>query len=160
MARRPPISIAGVAIGLGLVIIAGVIVADTARMQVPPSYARIGPQVFPFAIAAGLAAIGLYLAWSSSLRSAPREIVSEDQPTDWGSLGLILLGLLIHLLLLKSLGFIIVSAALFLMVAIAFGSRLYWRDALIGLVLATVAYVGFTRFLGLPLPPGIFAGLV
>jgi putative tricarboxylic transport membrane protein len=160
VAERAPISRAGLAIGLGLLAVAGVIVADTARLQVPPSYARIGPQVFPFAIAACLAAIGIYLAWSSWAASGRRDITSEDQPTDWPALCLILAGLLVHLLLLKTLGFILVSAGLFVIVSVAFGSRLYLRDAAIGLILAAVTYLGFTRLLGLQLPPGLFAGLI
>jgi putative tricarboxylic transport membrane protein len=116
--------------------------------------------MFPFAIAAGLAAAGGYLIWSSSAPGARREIVSEDHPTDWRALGLIALALLVHLLLLKSIGFILVSAGLFAAVAVAFGSRHYLRDGAIGLVLGTVTYLGFTRLLGLQLPPGILAGVM
>jgi len=148
------------AIGLGFLALAGVIASDTARMQVPPTYARVGPQAFPFAIAAGLALIGAYLAWSSWARAARREIVSEDQPTDWHSLGVIVLGLLLYWLLLKSLGFILVSAGLFIIVAVAFGSRRYLRDATVGIVLAAVAYFGFTRMLGLQLPAGVLANIM
>jgi putative tricarboxylic transport membrane protein len=155
-----PISRAGLLIGLGFLVLAGVIVGDSARMQVPPTYARVGPQAFPFAIAAGLALIGAYLAWSSWSHAGRREIVSEDQPTDWHSLGLIALGLLLHWLLLKSVGFILASAGLFLIVAIAFGSRRYLRDGTVGIILAAVAYFGFTRMLGLQLPAGVFANIM
>ena len=156
----PPISRAGLAIGLGFLALAAVIVGDTARMQIPPTYARVGPQAFPFAIAGGLVLIGAYLAWSSWSRAARREIMSEDQPTDWQSFGLITLGLFLHWLLLKSLGFILVSAGLFVIVAIAFGSRRYLRDGTVGIVLAAVAYFGFTRMLGLQLPAGVFANIM
>ncbi len=160
MAAPAPIAKAGLVIGLGLVVVAAIIAVDTARMQVPPSYARVGPHIFPFIIAAGLAAIGGYLAWSSSAAGFRREVVAEDQPTDWLSPLLIAAALIVHLLLLKWLGFIIVSTGLFVMVAFAFGSRSYIRDAAVGLTLAVVTYLGFTHLLGLQLPPGILAGMV
>ena len=160
MGPQYPISRAGIAIGAGLLVLAVIIAADAARMQVPPSYARIGPQVFPFAVALGLAAVGAYFTWSSWAAGAPREVVGDGQPTDWRSLLLICVGLVIHLLLLKTLGFIVVSTGLFVVIAIAFGSRRYLRDAAIGLALAVFAYLGFTRMLGLQLPAGVFIGLM
>jgi putative tricarboxylic transport membrane protein len=157
---RTPISAAGIAIGLGLVAVAAIIASDAARMQVPPSYARVGPQLFPYGIAFGLAIIGAYMAWSSWARHAPREIVSEEGATDWWSLLFIFVGLLLHLLLLKPVGFVLVSAGLFLLVSIAFGSRAYLRDAIVGIVLAFLTYVGFNHVLGLSLPPGVLAGII
>ena len=53
------------AIGLGLIAIASVIGFDTMQMQVPPSYARVGPQIFPDIIAIGLAITGAHIAWKS-----------------------------------------------------------------------------------------------
>ena len=160
MSGRAPISAAGTAIGLGLLAVAAIIAIDAARMQVPPSYARVGPQLFPYGIAAGLAIIGAYTAWSSWAPGAIREIDGEDAPTDWWSLLFIFIGLLLHLLLLKLLGFVLVSAGLFLLVSMAFGSRAYLRDAGVGLVLAFVTYVGFNHVLGLSLPPGVLAGII
>jgi putative tricarboxylic transport membrane protein len=72
---------------------------------------------------------------------------------------MIVLGLILHLLLLKPLGFVLAGLILFMSVAFAFGSRRLLRDALIGLVLTSLAFVGFSKGLGLQLPPGILAGL-
>jgi putative tricarboxylic transport membrane protein len=47
---------------------------------------------------------------------------------------------------------------LFVLVAAAFGSRRHLRDAVIGLALATLAYVTFVYGLGLNLPAGVLAG--
>jgi putative tricarboxylic transport membrane protein len=105
--------------------------------------------------------------------------------TDWRALVMIGLGLLVQILLLDprgapfgldhvfaSLGsplaeiigaisgFIPTASFLFLCVAIGFGSRRYLRDAIIGILLATVAYVGFVHALGLPLPPGAIGELL
>jgi len=57
-------------------------------------------------------------------------------------------------------GFIPTAAFLFLCVAIGFGSRRYLHDIVIGILLATAAYVGFVHGLGLPLPAGAIGGLL
>ena len=148
---------AGLAIGLGLVAIASVIGFDTMQMQVPPSYARVGPQIFPYIIAIGLAATGAYIAWKSY--RGEDELNEEIEPTDWKSVGIIVAGLIAHMNLLKPLGFVPAGLILFMSVAFAFGSRRFGRDALIGLLVALFAYVGFNYGLGLQLPPGILKGV-
>jgi len=104
---------------------------------------------------------------------------------DWRALAMIGLGLVVQIVLLDprnaplgldqvfvSLGapltaivsaisgFIPTAAFLFLCVAVGFGSRRYLRDIIIGIVLATAAYVGFVHGLGLPLPAGAIGGLL
>lgn len=153
------ISGAGLAIGLGLMGLAGVIGLDAARMQVPPSYARVGPQVFPVIIAIGLFLSGLAVAWQAWRGERTEEEV-EHHPTEWGSVAIIAVALIAHLNLLKPLGFVPAGAMLFTAVAFAFGSRRYLRDILIGVALSLMAYIGFGYGLGLQLPPGILKGLL
>jgi putative tricarboxylic transport membrane protein len=157
MNSKQTISGAGLAIGLGLIAIASVIGFDTMQMQVPPSYARVGPQIFPYIIALGLAVTGTYIAWTSY--RGEDELNDEVEPTDWKSVGIIVAGLIAHMNLLKPLGFVPAGLILFMSVAFAFGSRRYGRDALIGFLLVLFAYLGFTYGLGLQLPPGILKGL-
>jgi putative tricarboxylic transport membrane protein len=157
MNTRTTISGAGLAIGLGLIAIASVIGFDTMQMQVPPSYARVGPQIFPYIIAIGLAVTGAHIAWKSY--RGGDEVIDEVEPTDWKSVGIIVLGLIAHMNLLKPLGFVPAGLILFMSVAFAFSSRRYGRDALVGLLLVVFAYAGFTYGLGLQLPPGILKGL-
>ena len=45
-------------------------------------------------------------------------------------------------------------------VAFAFGSRSFARDAIVAVGVVLITYVGFTRLLGLQLPPGVLAGLI
>ena len=157
MNSKQTISGAGLAIGLGLIAIASVIGFDTMQMQVPPSYARVGPQIFPYIIAIGLALTGAYIAWTSY--RGEDELNYEVEPTDWKSVGIIVAGLIAHMNLLKPLGFVPAGLILFMSVAFAFGSRRYGRDALVGFLLVLFAYVGFTYGLGLQLPQGILKGL-
>ena len=158
MNSKQTIAGAGLAIGLGLIAIASIIGFDTMQMQVPPSYARVGPQIFPYIIAIGLTVTGARIAWKSY--RGGDEVTNEVEPTDWKSVGIIVAGLIAHMNLLKPLGFVPAGLILFMSVAFAFGSRRYGRDALIGFLLVLLAYVGFSYGLGLQLPPGILKGLL
>ncbi len=158
MTTKQTIAGAGLAIGLGLVAIASVIGFDTMQMQVPPSYARVGPQIFPYIIAIGLAITGAHIAWKSY--RGGDEVIDEVEPTDWKSVGIIVAGLIAHMNLLKPLGFVPAGLILFMSVAFAFGSRRYGRATIVGFLLVLFAYLGFTYGLGLQLPPGILKGLL
>ena len=160
MNTKQSISGAGLAIGLGLVAIASVIGFETMQMQVPPSYARVGPQIFPYIIALGMALTGAHIAWKSYRGGDEIAEESDAGPTDWKSVAIIMAGLIAHMNLLKPLGFVPAGLILFWSVAFAFGSRRYGRDVLVGLLLALFAYVGFTYGLGLQLPPGVLKGLL
>jgi putative tricarboxylic transport membrane protein len=149
---------AGLAIGLGLVAIASVIGFETTQMRVPPSYARVGPQIFPYIIAIGMALTGAFIGWKSY--RGGDEVIDEVEPTDWKNVGIIALGLIAHMNLLRPAGFVPAGLVLFMSVAFAFGSRRYGRDAIVGFLLVLFAYIGFTYGLGLQLPPGILKGLL
>jgi putative tricarboxylic transport membrane protein len=149
-------SLAGLLIGLGLIAIAAVIAADAMNMRVPPVHAKVGPRVFPYVVSSGLAVSGAVIAW----QAWRRRFVVEEQQTDWGAVAIIAAGLILHMNMLKPLGFVPAAAILFMAVAFAFGSRRYLRDAAVALCLALAAYLAFTRLLGLQLPGGVLAGLL
>ena len=149
-------SLAGLLIGLGLIAIAAVIAVDAMNMRVPPVHAKVGPRVFPYVVSSGMAVAGAVIAWQAWRRT----FTVEDQQTDWGAVAVIAAGLILHMNLLKPAGFVPAAAVLFLSVTFAFGSRRYLRDAAVGLVLAAVAYLSFTKLLGLQLPAGLLAGLI
>jgi putative tricarboxylic transport membrane protein len=158
MNTKQKIAGAGLAIGLGLVAIASVIGFETMQMLVPPSYARVGPQIFPYVIAIGMALTGAFIAWKSY--HGGDEVIDDVEPTDWKNVGIIVLGLIAHMNLLRPVGFVPAGLVLFMSVAFAFGSRRYARDAIVGFLLVLFAYIGFTYGLGLQLPPGILKGLL
>lgn len=157
MNTKHKVSGAGLAIGLGLMGLAAIIGVDTANVQVPPTYSRVGPQAFPYAIALGLGLCGMRIAWE-----AWRDPASAHTPpfTDWKSVAIIALAFVAQAYILKPLGFVISALILFFSITIAFGSRKYARDLVIGLILVLVAYVGFTRALGIQLPPGLLKGIL
>jgi putative tricarboxylic transport membrane protein len=147
---------AGLLIGLGLIIIATVIGYDAMMMDVPKVHAKVGPRVFPILVAAGLGIAGVLTLINVRRKDFP---VAEGD-TDWRAVGIMALGLFVHLNILKPLGFIPAGLALFMAVSLALGSRKYLRDGLIGLALVSLAYIGFTQFLGLQLPAGILQGIL
>lgn len=160
MAAPARLGPAGLAIGLGLIAIAAVIGFDTARMQVPPTYARVGPNIFPTVVALGLALCGAFVLFRAWRPGAVPPVPAAEGDTDWTAVVLVLAGLIAQIYLLRLVGFVPVAAAVFFCVAFAFGSRSYVRDGLIAIVLAIAVYEGFTRGLGLQLPAGILQGLL
>lgn len=147
---------AGLLIGLGLLLLAGVIGLDAAGMDVPRIHAKVGPRVFPVIVSCGLAISGLLTILTARRGDFP---VAEGD-TDWRAVAIMGAGLVLHLNVLKPLGFIPAGVILFMSVTLAFGSRNYGRDCLVGVVLASLAYFGFTKLLGLQLPPGLLKGLI
>jgi len=150
---------AGLVVGLGFVALGAIVAYDTAVMRIPPTYAKVGPQVFPYLTAMALALLGAFFIFQG--RAGKNEALHADtKETDWTALAAISAGLLSQALLIEFLGFIISAALLFVLVAWGFGSRKIVRDSVIAIVLSGVVYVGFTQFLNLQLPAGIFKGLL
>ena len=150
------LSVAGLLIGLGLIAIAAIIASDAAGMRVPPIHAKVGPRVFPYLVSCGLAVAGAIIAWQAWRRS----FTVDEQETDWAAVAIIAAGLVLHMNLLKPAGFVPAAIILFLSVAFAFGSRRYLRDLVVAVALALLAYLAFTRLLGLQLPPGLLQGIL
>lgn len=148
---------AGLLLGLGLLVIAAIIGFDAMHMRVPPIHAKVGPRVFPFLVAAGLAIAGMSLIWQSWKSGG---VPKPEGETDWWSVAIIAAGLVVHMNILKPAGFIPAGVMLFLCVAFAFGSRAYLRDIAIAVAVVTMTYLGFTRLLGLQLPAGVFQGII
>ncbi len=149
----------GVYAGLVLVILAGVMTYSTSQMKIAPTYAKVGPQVFPYLAAFALAATGIFFIYQTLSRQHDRIIPDTDE-TDWRAIGYISAGFLFEILFIKLLGFVLSASFLFVAVAYAFGSRRYVRDIITALALSTVAYLVFTKLLNLQLPAGILKGLM
>jgi putative tricarboxylic transport membrane protein len=146
-------------VGFGLLVI-----WQTTQIRLTPAYALVGPRVIPYIVGAGLTLVGIWLAvealrGGTAVVSAESEDADPTLPTDWRTVGLLALALLAYLLLLERAGFIIASVVLFVAAALAMGSRRLIRDIAIGVILATVLYLLFSRGLGLRLPAGVLEAL-
>jgi putative tricarboxylic transport membrane protein len=150
---------AGYAVGFGLLVLAGIIWFDTARMQVPPNYSAYGPQIFPYLSIVALVAAAVFLLWQT-WAGRPGAVKPESGDSDWTAVIAISAGLLSQAVLIERLGFVISAAILFFLVAWGFRSRKYLRDAIVAIVLSVATYLVFTQLLDLQLPPGIFKGVL
>lgn len=149
-------------IGIGTMLFAAIVGWQTSVIASGASYAQVGPDVFPWAIAALLAALGLALAFQAAFVGGAQTAGDErDQPAiDLRGALFMLLGLALNVLLIDRIGFILASTALFVCTARAFASNNPLRDAAIGFTLAFVAYIGFDRVLGYKIGSGLIEGLI
>lgn len=155
-------------VGLAVLALAAVVAWQTTLIPENAIYARVGPKVFPWISTALLAVMGAILTLQGLRGGWDHEEAGE---IDTVSLGWLLLGLLLNLVLIDGMsyrgmsiapkaGFIVAGTLLFICTARAFGSGQPLRDAAIGFTLALVAYVGFDRVLGYKIGSGWIEALL
>ncbi|HEY8368751.1 MAG TPA: tripartite tricarboxylate transporter TctB family protein [Thermodesulfobacteriota bacterium] len=154
--------IAAAVVGLGLLVGAG-----AANFRAIGAAPGAGPAIFPALVAIGLVVSGILVgleAWREARgrAAAAGDVAAQAGPAafDWRGFLLVAAGLAAFVALVERAGFVLAASALFVLVARGFGSRRPVRSAAIGVVLAAVVYVVFTRGLGLPLPAGILEGVL
>ena len=141
------------AIGFGLLVLAALIFWSTTQIPVSPLYSKIGPTVFPYMTAGGLAVFALFLIVEAA-RGGWQPEEEKEVTIDWRALAFVVAGLLVNVVLIVPLGFILASTAMFVLVARGFGDRQIIRNAGIGFAIALVAYFGFAKFLGVNIGAG------
>lgn len=151
--EAPRLAVPEFLIGLGLLAVAAAVLWQTWAIPVSPMYSKVGPTVFPYMTAAGLAVLALLLLVAAA-RGGWQPDDEKDTPTDWKAMGFVVAGLIANVVLIQPLGFTAASVVMFVLVCFGFGSRHPLRDALIALVLALAAYFGFTRALGVNIGAG------
>jgi hypothetical protein len=140
-------------IALGVIALAVVIFVQTLSVPVSPLYAKVGPTVFPFITAAGLALLGILLlveAVRGGWQTEEEKEVTPDRP----ALLWVAAGLVLNVALIVPAGFTIASVIMFVCVARGFGSKKILRDAAIGAAFALIAYFGFAKTLGINIGSG------
>ena len=136
-------------IALALLVLAGVIAWDSSRLSGAATYARIGPQTFPVAIALCLAGLGAWCAIEAWRGDFP-----EREPQAFGNIFWVVGGLIVQIILLIPTGFSIATGLMFAAVARGFGERRLWLTIPAGIVFAFVVWFIFARGLQLTLPAG------
>lgn len=157
------VSLGNLLVGFAVLVLGVYFTYGAFNIQVASSYARVGPRVFPYLVAAGFLVCGTLLVVQAlrgkRVASEEGEDVDLSVSPDYGAVGMLVLVLTVYVFLLERLGFAFSSAILFWGVAFAFGSRAYVRDVLVGLVLSFAAYLAFSKLLGLTLPAGVLEPL-
>lgn len=87
---------------------------------------------------------------------------TDDYATysDWRTVGMVVGGIVLFILILNPVGWILSATILFWIVARALGSRRPLIDLGVALLFASVIQLAFNAGLGLPLPPGFLEGLL
>jgi putative tricarboxylic transport membrane protein len=139
----------GVAIAVGVLALAAIILWDQAGLQLTSVYG-VGPKAMPIVVAGGLAVLGI-----ANLITAMRGQLPARESVD-GKAILFILGGLAALIALIGLGggFIVATAVLFAATSAAFGRRAVFTDLAIGIVIGAVVYLMFDKVLTLSLPAG------
>jgi putative tricarboxylic transport membrane protein len=88
------------------------------------------------------------------------EDVDLDHPSDWRTVGLLLVAFIANIVLIDRLGFVISGAILFWGSCFALGSRHLVRDPLISVALSLGTFYGFYSGLGINLPAGVLQGVL
>lgn len=147
LSRRP--DGAALFIAVILAVIAVVIIWQMSMMRLPPIQQRVGPTVFPYAIA-----IALLLLSIGTLVSALRGSFPAREKTNLAPILWIVSGLLAQIMLLSSAGFAISTGVMFAFTAKGFGRGKLWQTIPIGTVFALIVWFIFARGLQLSLPSG------
>lgn len=141
------------ATGAGLVALGSVLAFGAAGLRADASYSGIGPAFYPGAIAGLLALCGLALV-REAMTGGYRNLVppSPSVRGAWSGFAWVSGALLACAFLITRAGFPVTCAALFAVVARAFGSRRPVRDLAIGAVVSLLLHWMFAKGLGLMLP--------
>jgi putative tricarboxylic transport membrane protein len=147
-------------LAVGVIAVGAFLFFQTAAISVSPSYARVGPRVFPWAVSSVLVLLGVALAvqaLSGRWTSAPEPLPDRGA---WSPLWWILAGLTLFVATISWAGFPIAAALLFIGAARGFDSRSLLLDVVLGFGLGLAVFIGFQRGLGLSLPAGLLEGLI
>jgi putative tricarboxylic transport membrane protein len=146
-------------IGLGLLGVAAMVWWQSGAIAASPMYAKVGPRIFPYMTAIGLAVLALALL-VAGLRGGWQPDEEREVPVDWRAVVFVGAGLLANVLLIVPAGFTLASVVMFVLVAHGFGSRRPVRDAAIALAFALAAYFGFAKALGVNIGAGVIEKLL
>lgn len=128
------------------------ILIGASRIPAGFGYDAVGPDAFPKLIGTGFLVSAVLI-----ILEARRGLAAEDEPTAAWPVITISGALLLAALLIDTLGWIPMSATVFVAGAVAMGERRYLTGALMGLAFGLVTFAAFNWGLGLNLPAGIFA---
>lgn len=145
------LALATTALGAYVLVAAG-------SITVPGSTNTLGPRAFPYLVGGMLVAAGVVLTVLILSGRAGEEEGGEDVDptvrTDWLTVVLLVVALVVHVFAINVVGWPFAAALLFAGAAVILGARPWWRAALVGLVLGLVIQVIFGGLLGLSLPAG------
>lgn len=150
---------------VGEIVFAGLVVAlgvyallDAGTINVPLTAGALGPRAMPYIVGALLVLSGgaVLVALATGRRGSAddSEDVDPDVRTDWLTVALLVAVVIVHIFLIRPVGWPVAATVLFAGVAIVLGARPRWRAVAVGLVLALLVQVAMAGGLGISLPAG------
>lgn len=150
----------------GVMVVVGVFLIVDA-MRLTAEFAKVdpvGPKLFPLVVGVGLLVCSILLAvatWRGSVGTPDDgEDIDTSGPSDWRTVGLLVLLFVATVALVDLLGWVIMGALLFGGAATILGNRHWIRNLAIGLGLSLVSFYAFYVGLGIPLSAGILDGIL
>ncbi len=142
-----------------LFVVAVTVLVDTAGMTKSNAVGFVGPEVFAYIVGGLLLVLSgvQIIAVLRGERGTPEGVeggVAVSDP-NWKAFGILAAGLVLYTLLMPILGFPIMGAVLYFLVAKAIGAKNNLRTALIAVLLSITIFFAFNEGLQLQLPSGL-----
>ena len=142
-----------------LFVVAVVVLVDTMGMTKSNAVGFVGPEVFAYIVGGLLLVLSgaQIIAVLRGERGTPEGVeggVAVSDP-NWKAFGLLAAALVLYSFLMPILGFPIMGAVLYFMVAKAIGAKHNLRTAIIAVLLSAAIFFAFNEGLQLQLPSGL-----
>ncbi len=137
---------------------------DTWRTELPEINLTISPTLFPYIVSILLMVLSTILfiqvlRGDSALPEGLEPGAKIDR-SDLRTFSIVLASLFAYLLLIERGGFVIANTVTFIGISYSFGNKNLIKASGIAVLLSTIIYLSFTKFLNVALPSGIFKGLM
>lgn len=156
--------IPGVLVVLGTLLVTGIV-----TMKEAGDGGLFGPKAFPWLVAALCYVVAALMTVHILRPPAPEPsadpgdeadtILDHEPPqatvSNWRSLGIVIGGVVLFVVMLEPVGWLISATLLFAIVSFGLGARNHVVGLLAGLGMASAVQLVFSGFLGIHIPPGI-----
>lgn len=137
---------------------------DTWRTELPEINLTISPTLFPYIVSILLmvlsAILFIQVLRGDSALPEGLEPGAKIERSDLRTFSIVLASLFAYLLLIERGGFVIANTVTFIGISYSFGNKNLIKASGIAVLLSTIIYLSFTKFLNVALPSGIFKGLM
>jgi putative tricarboxylic transport membrane protein len=142
-----------------LFVVAVTVLVDTAGMTKSNAVGFVGPEVFAYMVGGLLLVLSgaQIIAVLRGERGTPEGVeggVAVSDP-NWKAFGILISGVVLFAFLMPIIGFPIMGAVLYFLVAKAIGAKHTLRTAIIAVLLSASVFIAFNEGLQLQLPSGL-----
>lgn len=148
----------------GLAALGVLLLVDAARLATVQSNDALGPKPVPIVL--GILLLVVAALYAADIRRGgvgaadEGEDVDLTEPSDWKTVGLLIVVFGVSTALIQPLGWVIAGSLLFWGCAFALGNRHHIRGLAIGIAISLITFYGFAIGLGVNLPAGILDGIL